>query len=183
MSTAKLLNGLLDSQKTDRARIKHLEARLAETDARQAAAVAAAIAASEVQCKAQLDHVHEEHAAERATRTELAASRASRVDDLAWQITVLRQELNTERQLRAASDASNEEFRGTIEALEAQLDGTAEATARLASERAEIAAQRETLSHLLDGVRAHMRKKDLAAENAILNRKVLAGATPRVNVR
>lgn len=183
MSTAKLLNGLLDSQKTDRARIKHLEARLTGTDARQTAAVAAAIAASEVQCKAQLDRTHQEHAAECAALTELAVNKVSRVDDLVWQITVLKQELSTERQLRAALDASNVEFRGTIEALEAQLDGTTEATARLASERAEIAAQREALSHLLDGVREHMRRKDRVAESAILNRKVLAGATPRVNVR
>jgi chromosome segregation ATPase len=183
MSTAKLLNGLLDSQKTDRARIKHLEARLTETDRRQAAAVAAAVAASEVQCRTLLDRTLQEHSAQSAALTELAAGRASQVNDLAWQITVLRQELSTEQQLRAAADTSNKELRENIEALEAQFDGAAEAAARLTSERAEIAAQREALSHLLDAVRAHMRRKDLAAESAILNRKVLASGTPRVNFK
>jgi len=174
--TAKLLNALLDSQKTDRARIKLLEARLAETDTRQAAAVTTAVTAAEMQCKAQLERMRQERTVEHTTLTELAATKD-------WQITELRQELSGARQLLAAADASNEELRSIVETLGDNLDKATQEAAKYADERAEIAKQREGLNHLLDGVREHMRKKDLQRESAILNRQALAGAAPRVNFK
>jgi chromosome segregation ATPase len=185
--TAKLLNGLLDSQKIDRARIKLLEGRLAETDTRQAAAVTAAVTAVEIQFKTQLERVQQEHAAEHAAFTELIANKDRQITELIttkdWQITQLRQELSGARQLLAAADASNEELRGSVEALGANLDKATQEATRLADERAEITSQREKLNSLLDEVREHMRKKDLQRESAILNRQVLAGVTPKVNFK
>jgi chromosome segregation ATPase len=203
--TAKLLNGLLDSQKTDRARLKLLEGRLAEADTRQAAAVTAAATAAEMQFKAQLERVQQERAVEhvalkahlervqqaraveQATRTALVATKDRQITELAdtkdWQITELRQELSGARQLLAAADTSNEELRGTVEALGDNLDKATHEAVKHADERAEIAKQREALNHLLDDVRGHMRKKDLQRESAILNRQALAGAAPRVNFK
>jgi chromosome segregation ATPase len=185
--TAKLLNGLLDSQKTDRARLKLLEGRLAEADIRQAAAVTAAATAAEMQFKAQLERVQQERAVEHAALTELVTSKDRQITELAatkdWQITELRQELSGARQLLAAADTSNEELRGTVEALGDNLDKATQEAVKHAEERAEIAKQREALNHLLDDVREHMRKKDLQRESAILNRQALAGVAPRVNFK
>jgi hypothetical protein len=212
VKTAKLLNGLLDSQKTDRARLKLLEGRLAEADIRQATAVTAAATAAEMQFKAQLKRVQQERAVEHDTLkrvqqeravehdtltalaatkdrqiTELATTKDRQITELAttkdWQITGLRQELSGARQLLAAADASNEELRGIVETLGDNLDKATQAAAEHADERAEIVRQREELNHLLDKVREHMRKKDLQRESAILNRQVLAGVTPRVNFK
>lgn len=183
--TAKLLNGLLDSQKTDRACIKRLEGRLAEVDIRQATAIAATVKTTEMQLRTQLDQVQQglrvqldqaqqELAAERAALTELSANKD-------WKITELTQELRTARQLLAAADASNVELQGIVETLGNNLDRATQAVANLADERAEIDQKREALNHLLDEVRAHMRKKDLVHESAILNRAVLARAVPGIN--
>ena len=183
--TAKLLNGLLESQKADRTRIKQLEARLAEMDIRQAATVTSAVKATETRLQAQLDQVQrgcaaeqaalaERHAAELATLTELVANKN-------WQITELTQELRTARQLLVAADASNVELQSTIEALGDNLDKATRAAADLADDRAEVTKQREALEHLLDDVRGHMRRKDLERERAILNRQALARAVPGIN--
>jgi hypothetical protein len=183
VKTAKFLNSLLDSQKTDRARLKLLEGRLAEADTRQAAAVTVA----EMQFKAQLERVQQERAVEHAALTELVTSKDRQITELAatkdWQITGLRQELSGARQLLAAADASNEELRGIVETLGDNLDKATQEAAKHADERAEIAKQREGLNRLLDEVREHMRKKDLQRESAILNRQALAGAAPRVNFK
>jgi chromosome segregation ATPase len=181
--TAKLLNDLLDSQKVDRARVKQLEGRCADSDTRQAAAVAAASATAEMQFKAQLDRVQREHAAEHAALTAIVTNKDLEVNNCNWQITALKQELSGARQLLAAADASNEELRGITETLGNNLDKAMQAATDLADERAEIAKQREALNHLLDEVRARMRKRELVNENAILNRKVLASAAPGLNLK
>jgi DNA repair exonuclease SbcCD ATPase subunit len=174
VKTAKLLNGLLDSQKTDRARLQLLERRLAEADTQQAAAVTAAATAAEIQFKAQLDRVLKQGATEHGALTELTANKD-------WQITQLKQELSGARQLLAAADASNEELRSLVETLGDNLDKATQAAAARADEQAEIVKQREGLNRLLDEVREHMRKKDYDRERAILNRGVLARAAPGVN--
>ena len=181
MSTAKLLNNLLESQKADRARIKQLETRLAEADIRQTAAVTAAVKAAETRLQTQLDEMQQGqarlmggHTAEIAGLTDLVANKD-------WQITTLTQELRTARQLLAAADASNVELEGTIEKLGDNLDEAKKAVADLADDRAEVAKQREALKHLLDEVREHTRKKDLERESAILNRQILARAAPGIN--
>ena len=185
--TAKLLNSLLDSQKTDRARLKQLEGRLAEADARLAAAVAAAVLAAESQFKPQLERVQQERDVERACRSEVTASKDRQIAELTaskdWQITGLKQELSGVRQLLAAADVSNEELNSLVEALGDNRDKAAQAAADLADARAEVAKQREELQHLLDGVREHMRKKDYDRERAILNRGVLARGAPGINLK
>lgn len=115
--TAALLNNLLASLKTDRARIKQLDGRLAEADTRQTTAVATAITDTEMQFKAQLDRVQQERTAEHASLTELAATKDRQITELAttkdWQITELKLELSGARQLLAAADASNVELHGS----------------------------------------------------------------------
>jgi hypothetical protein len=176
VKTAKLLNNLLDIQKTDRARLKLLEGRLVEADIRQAAAVTAA----EMQFKAQLKRVQQEGAVEHATLTALATTKDRQITELTttkdWTITALRQELSGARQLLAAADNSNKELRGIVETLGDNLDKAAQATTEHADARAEIARRHEELNCLLNEVRGRMRKKDLQRESAILNRQVLAGA-------
>lgn len=183
--TAKLLNNLLDSQKTDRARIKQLERLLTESDTCQAAAVATAVSTAEMQFRGQLERVQQERAVEHASLTALVTHKDRQITELAttkdWQITVLRQELDGVRQLLAAADTANVELQGTVETLGENLDRVTQAAATLTDERAEIARQREALNHLLDEVREHMRKKDYDRESAILNRRVLAHAAPGVN--
>lgn len=185
--TAKFLNGLLQTQKADRTRIKELEARLAEVDIRQAATVTAAVKTAETRLQAQLDQVQQGYATERAALAERHAAELATLTDLVankdWQITELTQQVRTTRQLLAAADASNLELQGTIEALGESLDRATRAAADLADDRAEITKQREALEHLLDDVREHMRKKDLERERAILNRQALSRAVPGINRR
>lgn len=190
--TAKFLNGLLQTQKADRTRIKELEARLAEVDIRQAATVTAAVKTAETRFQTQLDQVQQGHAAERAALTERHAAELAALTELVtnkdWQITELTQQVRTTRQLLAAADSANLELQGTIEALGENLDRATRAAADLADDRAEITKQREeitkqreALKHLLDEVREHMRKKDLERESAILNRQALSRAVPGIN--
>ena len=192
--TAKFLNGLLQTQKADRTRIKELEARLAEVDIRQVATVAAAVKTAETRLQAQLDQVQQGYATERAALAAEQAALAERhaaelaaltelVTNKDWQITELTQQVRTTRQLLAAADASNLELQGTIEALGESLDRATRAAADLADDRAEVTKQREALEHLLDDVREHMRKKDLERERAILNRQALSRAVPGINRR
>lgn len=174
--TAKLLNDLLDSQKTDRARIKQLEGRLAEADARQTAAVDEA----ERKFRGQVAEIV-------APKDEQITGLRQEVADKDWQITALKQELSGARQLLAAADASNAELRTLVETLGDNLDkatqAAADVSASLDAERAEIAQQREALNHLLDEVRERLRRKDHERESAILNRKMLVHAAPGVNRR
>ena len=181
--TAKMLNNLLDSQKIDRARIKQLEGRLAEADTRQTAAVTA----TEMQFKVQLERMQQEGAMDLAGFVERAATKDRQIAELVaakdWQITEIKQELSGVRQLLSAADASNVELRGIIETLGDNLDKATQGAVEQEGARAEIAKQREDLNHLLDEVREHMRKKDYDRERAILNRRVLAGAAPGVNLK
>ena len=192
--TAKFLNGLLQTQKADRTRIKELEARLAEVDIRQVATVAAAVKTAETRLQAQLDQVQQGYATERAALAAEQAALAERhaaelaaltelVTNKDWQITELTQQVRTTRQLLAAADASNLELQGTIEALGESLDRATRAAADLADDRAEVTKQRDALEHLLDDVREHMRKKYLERERAILNRQALSRAVPGINRR
>lgn len=203
--TAKLLNDLLASQKADRARIKQLEGRLADAttqqDSRQAAAVSTAVApllTRQATLHARIKQL-EERLAEADTRQEAATVTAN------WQILGLKQQLYGARQLLAAADAANEELRTSIEALGANLDKasadlaaervaldqqreelarlTAQTTLDLAARTAEIATQREELTGILNTVREHMRRREVAEEQAILNRKVIASGAPGVNFR
>lgn len=181
--TAKLLNDLLASQKADRARIKLLEERLATADSRQAAALTATAADFALQTKTRLDLQLQVRATEDAAFMERLTHKDQLIDNLNWQITALQQELGGARLLLSAADASNVELRGLIEALGDKLDKASQASEALTDERAEVAKQREALQRLLDDVRSRMRRKDLELESAILNRQVLAGATPKVNYK
>ncbi len=55
--------------------------------------------------------------------------------------------------------------------------------AELAPQTALLDEQRVALNHILDSVRARMRRKELEEERAVLNRRALATATPGRNAR
>lgn len=82
----------------------------------------------------------------------------------------------------AARHATSPELRASIfTAMAAAYGETADLRKIAEVARLEVEAQREALTKILDGVRARMRRRELEAEQAILNRRTVAGALPSRN--
>ncbi len=164
---ARLITKLLDQTKTDAKTIAKLRVEAATAVASEAEARREALEVREQLTAA------EQRASEHRT---LIGSQCGSINDLSRELASTRftlhemqAEIAAVRTVMAAERVVAEENAALIEKLQPQLEALAQAQSEL--------------TQLCDGVRSRMRRKELEAEQAILNRHLIAGARPDLNRR
>lgn len=121
---------------------------------------------------------------ERLTAAELRLGELETLDQVRVRaIAELTEDRDAARTAMRAAGASRERAERAADELAAGRDAVEAARSELARDRSLLEEQRGELAHILDGVRDRMRRRELDAERAVLNRRAVASAAPGKNHR